>query len=292
MSETELKLSVTESNLEAAHHWLMGQGAGSAGPPLSLRNRYFDTPDGRLNRERVALRLRETGDQVIQTLKTGGHMQSGAMQREEWEWTLSEPVLDLACLEQTPLAGHPALDDLRHCFDTDFERRVLDLSTTSPGGVATLIECAIDRGAIRANAAEAPLQEVELELKSGDEQALSAVALEMVRSVPALVNSISKAEQGYYLAGLHRLPESAEDALKAWMDRLCGAWQSNDPALWPELLDRHHALESRAKAVGCSELFERVSNGLETAAAREESPRERLMTLPGLAALQLRLLIG
>ena len=53
-------------------------------PPLArvsatqqhLHNIYYDTPDQRLNRERIALRLRRTGSNKnpvwLQTLKTGG----------------------------------------------------------------------------------------------------------------------------------------------------------------------------------------------------------------------------
>lgn len=289
MSETELKLSVSEANLEAAHRWLLEQGARATGAPLSLRNRYFDTPDGRLNRDRVALRLRETGDQVIQTLKTRGHMQAGAMEREEWEWNLHEASLDLGLLEDTPLAGHPALSELVHCFDTDFERRVLDLSETSDDGAVTEIECALDRGVIRAGDAEVPLLEVELELKSGDARALGRVAHAMVSGVPALLNGISKAEQGYCLAGIHRFPEPGGDPVARWMALLCQAWQRDDAALWPELQAAHQAVTDEAHAKGVEQLCTTVADALEQAARQHLSPRNVLVDTPGLAALQLTL---
>ena len=289
MSETELKLSVSEHNLEAAHQWLLGKGAQPSGAPLSLRNRYFDTPDGQLNRERVALRLRETGDQVIQTLKTRGHMQAGAMEREEWEWTLNEPSLDLGLLETTPLAGHPALDQLVHCFDTDFERRVLELSEVSGEGAVTEIECALDKGVIRTGEAEVPLLEVELELKSGDALALGRVAREMVSGVPALLNGISKAEQGYCLAGIHRFPEPEGDAVARWMTLLCQAWQLDDPDLWPDLLAAQREVGDAAGAKGAGALFADLTEVLERAARQGLSPRAVLGDTPGQAALQLAL---
>lgn len=289
MSETELKLSVSEQNLEAAHQWLLGKGARPSGAPLSLRNRYFDTPEGQLNSERVALRLRETGAKVIQTLKTRGHMQAGAMEREEWEWTLNEPSLDLDLLEGTPLAGHPALNKLEHCFDTDFERRVLDLSEVSGEGETTEIECALDKGVIRTGGAEVPLLEVELELKSGDALALGRVAREMVSDVPALLNGISKAEQGYCLAGIHRFPEPEGDAVARWMTLLCQAWQRDDADLWSELLAAHREVGEAADAKGAGVLFADVADALERAAGKRLSPRNVLVDMPGLAALQLTL---
>lgn len=289
MSETEIKLSVSEDNLEAARQWLLEKGARSPGPPLTLRNRYFDTPDGRLNRERVALRLRETGNEVIQTLKTRGRMQAGAMEREEWEWQRDEPVLDLSLLEETPLAGHPALADLVHCFDTDFERRVLDLSVVSDEGTSTEVECALDKGVIRAGDVEAPLREVELELKSGDASALGQVAREMVGEVPALLNGISKAEQGYCLAGIHRFPQPQGDAVERWITLLCQAWQRDETGLWSALLAAHHEIAGHARARGCESLFAGVTQALERAAAQGLSPRSVLTSLPGLGALQLTL---
>ncbi|TDT37002.1 CYTH domain-containing protein [Halospina denitrificans] len=289
MSETELKLSVTEENLEAAHQWLLGRGGRPAGAPLSLRNRYFDTPDGQLNHERVALRLRETGEQIIQTLKTRGHMQSGAMAREEWEWNRDEPSLDLGLLDETPLAGHPSLDHLVPCFDTDFQRRVLDLTEVSEQGHTTEIECALDKGVIRTEDAEIPLLEVELELKSGDALALGRVARDMVSEVPALLNGISKAEQGYCLAGIHRFPEPEGDAVERWVMQLCQAWQCDEPNLWPELLEAHHQIAERARAKGAGALFSEVTEALKRAAEEHRSPRSVLVDLPGLAALQLTL---
>ena len=289
MSETELKLSVSEQNLEAAYQWLLGRGGRPPGAPLSLRNRYFDTPDGQLNRERVALRLRETGEQIIQTLKTRGRMRSGAMEREEWEWNRDELSLDLELLDETPLADHPALNHLVHCFDTDFERRVLDLTEVSEQGVTTEIECALDKGVIRAGEAEIPLLEVELELKSGDALALGRVARDMVSDVPALLNGISKAEQGYCLAGIHRFPEPEGDAVARWMMQLCQAWQSDEVDLWPGLLEAHRHIAEHASAKGAEALFSEVAEALERAAGERLSPRTVLVNMPGLAALQLTL---
>ncbi|HCL37363.1 MAG TPA: CYTH domain-containing protein, partial [Marinobacter hydrocarbonoclasticus] len=42
-----------------------------------------------------ALRVRQAGDRYIQTLKTQGEFVNGAHRRQEWEWDLPGPDLDL-----------------------------------------------------------------------------------------------------------------------------------------------------------------------------------------------------
>src|SRR5690348_1986903 len=65
-----------------------------------LRSTYFDTPGRRLQRSGMALRLRDTGKGVVQTLKAGGR---GGVTRGEWEAKVGEG-LDLGALEATPAA--------------------------------------------------------------------------------------------------------------------------------------------------------------------------------------------
>ncbi|XOZ33322.1 CYTH domain-containing protein [Halomonadaceae bacterium KBTZ08] len=290
MSETELKLSMTPANLDRAGGWLSTKGAVEQGAPLELLNRYYDTPDGALNRERVALRVRATGSGYIQTLKTQGQLQGAALARKEWEWPRPEASLDLTLLDDTPMAGHPALAHLEPVFDTDFQRRVLMLDWSGNGQWAR-IECALDDGVIRAGGREQPLCELELELVEGEPAVLAHVATALTQSVPALLNSISKAEQGYYLAGIGTQGELAPGAAPGdWLDALCRLWLWDDPAGWQSLLHVHRELSSRAEAAGASKAYQGVTASLEAAAEQGLSPRETLTTLRGLAPLQLALL--
>jgi inorganic triphosphatase YgiF len=68
------------------------------------------------------------------------------------------------------------------------------------------IEAAIDQGEVLAevdgDSRRAPILEIELELKSGDEAALHALADELRAHVPGLSpDNISKAQRGYRLRG-------------------------------------------------------------------------------------------
>ena len=290
MSETELKLSMTPANLDRAAGWLLTQGAVEQDEPLTLLNRYYDTPEGALNAERVALRVRSTGTGFIQTLKTRGHLQGAALAREEWEWPRSEASLDLSLLEDTPMASHPALASLEPVFDTDFQRRVLMLDWTE-GGQRARIECALDKGVIRSGVREQSLCELELELVEGDAGLLSRVAHTLTQHVPALLNSISKAEQGYHLAGIGTSGmENAEPTPESWLSTLCTFWLRDDPTGWDTVLDVNRQIAQQAEAHGVTGEYGEVTEKLEKAASQGQSPREALTAMPGLAPLQVALL--
>jgi inorganic triphosphatase YgiF len=84
-----------------------------AGGQIELRNIYFDTPDFILNRQRMALRVRQKGSRFIQTLKTQGEFIDGGHRRMEWEWPLATAELDLSLLAATPLSGQADLNQLQ-----------------------------------------------------------------------------------------------------------------------------------------------------------------------------------
>ncbi len=194
--ELEIKLTLTETDLEQAVDWLGQQSGVKTEATRQLLNRYYDTPSQDLNRRKTALRVRQQDDQFIQTLKTKGEFSGGAHRRNEWEWPLASDRLNTSLLDATPLAGDPVLAHLQPVFETNFERRILMLCEGE--GV---IEAAIDQGAIVAGGHRRSLNEVEFELKSGDPASLLAHALDLASEVPVFLNLVSKAEQGYYLAG-------------------------------------------------------------------------------------------
>jgi inorganic triphosphatase YgiF len=183
----------------------------TAGPVRSqrLNNVYFDTPAFDLAAERVALRLRERpgrrGSTWVQTVKDAGRATGGLHEREELEWSVPGPRVDLALIDASPLADRfrrPRIRDaLKPVFATDFRRsaRVLRFED------GTTVELAMDVGEIRAGRRTAPIAEVELELIAGDPARLFDVAAAIVAAVPARVGHASKAERGYRLAHGARL---------------------------------------------------------------------------------------
>jgi len=231
-TELEIKLTLSEPAQAKALEWLLARPEALIGPRKTLINRYYDTPDAALNGARAALRVRQAGDRFIQTLKTKGEFVDGAHRREEWEWELSGPELDLSLLEQTPLHGQVDLKALDLAFETNFQRQVVMLESGS-----TLIEVAVDSGEIVGGGRSRPLHEVEFELKAGEPGELMRWAKALACAVPLFLNLVSKAEQGYFLAGIYR-PEIALAgkalSVTELLHTLSVAWLTGDSVKLPE----------------------------------------------------------
>jgi len=65
---------------------------------------YFDTPDSVLSRAGFALRVRQSGDSHIQTVKSRANRRGLATSRSEWEWPIGgnrpDPTLLLQIVSQ------------------------------------------------------------------------------------------------------------------------------------------------------------------------------------------------
>lgn len=219
--ELEIKLSLTEQALEQAGRWLLTQPGAREAETRLLENHYFDTPEAELNRQKVALRVRKVGGRFIQTLKTQGEFVDGAHRRQEWEWPLMGTSLNIGLIADTPVGQDINLAALKPVFETRFTRRIIMLE-----GSGAVIECALDSGVVRAGDQEQPLCELELELKSGQSAALLSWAHRLAEQVPVFLNLISKAEQGYTLAGIHSPRALGDDrpALERLLHGLSRAW--------------------------------------------------------------------
>ncbi|MGJ8515179.1 inorganic triphosphatase [Carnimonas bestiolae] len=190
---------------------------------MALGNRYFDTPDGQLRTHRLALRLRKgEGDCLIQTLKSVGTSSGGLSQRGEWQWPRDSDQLDLAALKQlaaqhsalAPLADDSLLEQLQPLFSTDFER----LAYRIPWQQA-IIELAIDHGSIVVGEQRRVINEVELELKQGEPEALWSLAAVVVKEAPMRPSDTSKASR----AGALISPQALDDSLPEAPDALLEA---------------------------------------------------------------------
>jgi triphosphatase len=203
--ETELKLSLQAQDLPRllAHPLLSASGSRQR-----LLNTYFDTPGLALQQARMAVRERLAGAQWLLTVKTAGQSQNGLSRRQEWEGPTTpgalqfDTLVDDAALAQNLMTLRPNLQAL---FCTDFERQrwVIDHAGAK-------IEVALDQGRIHVPGTDLsePLLELELELLSGPEEALMALA-DVLRQTPQgtvmlVPNDASKAQRGMALWGRSR----------------------------------------------------------------------------------------
>lgn len=202
--EREIKLALPAAQVRAATQWFVAR-AGKDGMPVKLVNIYFDTPQLALASSKSALRLRQTPDGWLQTFKTVGNATNGLHSRHEWEMPVAGAKLEIdallqACDEAAAAdALRAAAPSLIELFRTNFTRTLWQLDAAG-----AQVEAAIDQGDVLATvdgeARRAPISEIELELKSGDEAALRALAAELGKRVPGLApDDISKAQRGYKL---------------------------------------------------------------------------------------------
>ncbi|PUE40973.1 CYTH domain-containing protein [Limnohabitans sp. Hippo3] len=198
--ETELKLSLSAQDLPRLLDHPLLTGTSST---LRLLNTYFDTPDLTLQQRSMAVRERLAGEQWLLTVKTAGRSENGLSRRQEWEAPTTpsalqfDTLVDDAALAADLMAMRPCLKAL---FCTDFERQRWVISQAG-----AQIEVALDQGRIHVPGTDLsePLLELELELLSGPESALLALA-DVLRQTPqglvALTPSdASKAQRGMAL---------------------------------------------------------------------------------------------
>jgi triphosphatase len=202
--EREIKLALPRDQVSAALRFFEAR-TGTPGRAVRLENVYFDTPALTLARAKSALRLRRTPDGWLQTFKTVGIAQNGLHARHEWEMPVAGEALETArLLRECSEAGvatalSEAAPALIALFRTDFTRTLWTLSVDGAE-----VEAAIDQGEITAevNGAtrRAPICEIELELKGGDEAALHTLAAQLTAALPGLApDDVSKAQRGYRL---------------------------------------------------------------------------------------------
>ncbi|WP_028218394.1 CYTH domain-containing protein [Paraburkholderia oxyphila] len=202
--EREIKLALPRDQVQAALR-LFEARAGVPGRAVRLENIYFDTPSLTLARAKSALRLRRAPEGWLQTFKTVGVAQSGLHERHEWEMPVAGEALEIErLLQECDEAGvstalTQAAAALIPLFHTDFTRTLWVLEVDG-----AQVEAAIDQGEITADVngtlRRAPICEIELELKGGDEAALHTLAETLTKALPGLApDDISKAQRGYKL---------------------------------------------------------------------------------------------
>lgn len=207
--EIELKLSLDDQDRDRIiRHALFAE----LPPPNKqfLHNQYFDTPDQQLTQNGFALRIRNQGDQLIQTLKGPGSHMSGLHQRLELEWPLTQAELDFSLIPKGLLPDSIDLSAIVPLFQTNFDRTQWELKTADAD-----IFVMLDEGCVSCDGKETPISEVELELHQGDPVALFNVALQLTEKFALVPNDVSKAERGFRLLNNSAVPRSRPPLIEA-----------------------------------------------------------------------------
>lgn len=220
--EIELKLVCEPAELErvrtapALQRLKQGRASGK-----HLHSVYFDTDDFVLGQNGMALRLRRKGRGFVQTLKTEADKAgAGSVARDIGEYEAELPASasgpdlnklpeDLRSRIRKLANGHAIAPRLV----SDIQRTVQNIAT--PEG--DLIELALDRGALQADGRDAPVSEIELELKTGAPASLYRIALDLNEIAELRIGHKSKSERGFAL--LHGRTPGAVKAESIVIDR-------------------------------------------------------------------------
>ena len=216
--ETEYKFFIPAENVAEVEQALLHGTSES----VRLRSHYFDTSDATLRSNGISLRIREEGSRRLQTLKWGG---DGLISRQEHEvalggihepWTSPNLALHRRAglgSKQSRLLAELEISPgrLQEVFVVDCER----IRSTVPvdGGE---IEFALDRGEVKTGsgptARSASIQELELELKSGQASVLAPLAKVWAAKYGLWLGSTSKSSRGWALRDGTRVPARAAKA--------------------------------------------------------------------------------
>lgn len=239
MKEVELKLTLQDAeqgrqlfDLPVIAHYCTVE-------PLThdIWSVYYDTPDFAAFQQKIAIRIRQVDDGYCQTVKIlQSSAEKGLQQCQEFESALSVAELDKAFLQRLVDDGKLPKDfPIEACqpiFETHFSRTVwqLELDTNLH------VECALDIGEVIAGEQVYPIQEIELELKSGSKTyALFEIAADIAFAIPVSPSLVPKSWWGYQLA-------QANNAGQTFKNTRESEWVGAD-----YFIDRAQALREAAK---------------------------------------------
>jgi triphosphatase len=165
-----------------------------------LSNSYFDNHDLALRKMDIGLRIRGVDQAYEQTVKTAGKVVGCLHQRPEYNVALEGNHLDLSLFPEHIWPQHIDVAKLQKSlqviFNTNFFRQTWLITQES-----SVIELALDRGDIFStpNLDTLAINELEIELVSGDEHALFILAEQLMTVVQMKPGKLSKAARGYAL---------------------------------------------------------------------------------------------
>lgn len=248
---------------------------------VNLRAVYFDNAEGDLARSGLSLRIRTVGRRRTMTVKWASEGE-GAFSRGESEVAISGDLPDLTLLapeaaEHIERATNGA--QLQPVFETSVRRKLMDLVDGQ-----SIIEIAFDEGRLIAGALSEPVSEIEIELKSGPQAPMYALALQLIEAGLRLAPA-AKSTRGYLLsaggkpqdvraAPLSLSPDaSMEDALIAMIESSLSHFMANWPGLLvseaPEAIHQMRVALRRLRAG--LKMFERALPGAGLAPFRDQA---------------------
>ncbi|QIK95868.1 CHAD domain-containing protein [Sphingomonas sp. HDW15A] len=193
--ELELKLDINARDAERLKHEPL-----LAWAPVSHKHEltvFFDTPKRKLKKAGFMFRIRHSGRSFVQTVKASG-TGAGLFERSEWEWRVHSMDPDFTVLDQTPLGS--ILTARTRARLQPVARMQINRTTWLLDDGECLIEVTADQGFVAVDGTQAPVSELELELKLGSPRVLFRFADKLARRFALRLGVLSKADRAFALA--------------------------------------------------------------------------------------------
>jgi len=202
----QIRLTLQEADIERLQDSaLLADLATGPMQTQHLQSLYFDTPDLRLEKKGVALRVRKEGARRIQTIKRpypASKKQDQCLHAHERQEYESEIAFDMPVLDAIPDADIRKLVEntdqtgpLMPLFESRFERNCFPLRLCE----STII-LHLDHGELRTGCVQEKICELELELQDGEPLRLFELALALGRDFSLRYARKSKSHRGYALS--------------------------------------------------------------------------------------------
>lgn len=201
--EIELKLRINAKDIPRLKRSpLVRQHVVGKPQTRKLTSIYYDTPSLALLHSKVSVRVRRMSGRWFQSIKTSGQATDGLHTRLEWEDLLQTGVPDFEKMRIIDHAGiaeslsKPALQSsLQPIFSTVVQRTEWQIQWKQAH-----LELALDIGhVVIDNENVAEICELEIELKSGDADAIQEFFNQLQSEFKLTKENTSKAELGYGL---------------------------------------------------------------------------------------------
>jgi triphosphatase len=158
---------------------------------------YFDTPLADLRRSSIILRIRRVRGKFYMGFKRWSPLIDGSFRRQAVELQVATPELDTAAL------GPDIASELERILrgqrpEPQFETIIKRLARTVSAG-RSQVEVAFDNGTVIAGGRRQEFNEIELQLKLGDEASLYDLAVRASNELPLELETLSNADRGFIL---------------------------------------------------------------------------------------------
>ena len=172
---------------------------GKSAQPVRFLAICYDTPEHKLGKSRVSFRARLEGTIFRAAFKLPGQIVNGLSSRIEHEteidgWLSNVESIPPGTLKDELLKFVNENDTLIQKVKVDMQRRIMNLVVDG-----ARIEVVADHGVISANEKKHELFELELELKSGEVDAITGLGKQILEIYDLVPSTISKHEIGLNL---------------------------------------------------------------------------------------------